>query len=154
MFLEIGLCKCIYLQEGYKINCKKNSAIEITHIANYYLHIYIHSQLAIVCLYDYTESIYIVYIAIQIAGYSQLHFIECSYYEPYRLAFPLLNRLYFFLGSGSEAGEAISCNENFTVVAADEIREFLRDDSREVSRSLLHFLPEHPLFVSNVCDSR
>ena len=76
------------------------------------------------------------------------------YYEPYRLAFPLLNRLYFFLGSGSEAGEGISCNENFTVVAADEVREFLRDDSREVSRSLLHFLPEHPLFVSNVCDSR
>lgn len=73
------------------------------------------------------------------------------YCEPYRLAFPLLNRLYFFLGSGSEAGEPIS---NLVVVAADEIREFLRDDSREVSRSLLHFLPEHPLFVSNVCDSR
>ena len=76
------------------------------------------------------------------------------YCGSYRLAFPLLNRLYFFLGSGSETGEAISCDGNLAVFTPDEIRESLKDDSREASRSLLLFLPEDPLVVSSVCESR
>ena len=75
----------------------------------------------------------------------------------YCLTFDLLrNRLYFFLGSGSEAGLNTSCD--FTAfIRVGEICASCDDDSMEEvdsKRLLLHFTLDCCRAVSNVRDSR